>query len=480
MMDMKKSAFVVCLLTCFSLLSGQQPNPPMQHSGHDTLAHQASMCHAYSLSLPMTRNGSGTGWQPDESPIYAYMAHRGKMMFMVHGSVTVRFNAQNFTHPGMRGYSHTVNAPNWTMGMIQRPVARNGLLVFKGMFSLDALAMGEDGYPLVFQSGETYLGQRLFDRQHPHDLFSELSVGYSHRLNSDMDIYGYVGYPGEPALGPTAFMHRISAMNIADAPLSHHWQDATHITFGVGTIGFRYKIAKLEGSLFTGREPDEARFNFDRPRFDSYSWRLSVNPHRTLAFQVSQGFLNSPESLEPGEDILRSTGSVSHTVPLRGNSFVASTFVYGLNSTRDENTHSALVESNVQMRRLAVYGRYEFVQKPADDLELSQFGEMIYDIHGFTFGANWRIATVFLTDILVGGQGKISGTHARLDRIYGNNPLAAQVYLNLRPTRLSYSPFVSTGYDRTRDTRGGRKGHDHEHNDNGRHRGHDAHEGHRH
>ena len=57
------------------------------------------------------------------------------------------------------------------------------------------------------------------------------------------------GYPGEPALGPPVFMHRLSAMDDPDAPLGHHYQDATHITFGVATLGFRLSNVKLEGSI---------------------------------------------------------------------------------------------------------------------------------------------------------------------------------------------------------------------------------------
>src|SRR5258708_7128816 len=34
------------------------------------------MTHAFSKSLPMNRNGSGTGWLPDATPMYAWMKHR--------------------------------------------------------------------------------------------------------------------------------------------------------------------------------------------------------------------------------------------------------------------------------------------------------------------------------------------------------------------------------------------------------------------
>jgi len=123
--------------------------------------------------------------------------------------------------------------------MYNKPIGKNGLFTFKSMISFDPFMVGLNGYPLLFQSGESYKGQALVDRQHPHDLFAELSLGYSQRLSKKVDVYGYFAYPGEPAIGPVAFMHRISALNDPDAPISHHWQDATHITFGVATVGVR-------------------------------------------------------------------------------------------------------------------------------------------------------------------------------------------------------------------------------------------------
>jgi hypothetical protein len=196
---------------------------------------------------------------------------------MFHGSLFLRYTNQDIFSAGSRG-DDEFSAPNWFMTMMNRKIGEKGLLNATAMISLDRLTEGGNGYPLLFQSGETYKGEKLVDRQHPHDLFSALSIGYTQMLNKDIDITAYFGYPGEPALGATAFMHRVSAMNNPDAPLGHHWQDATHITFGVGTLGFRYKNFKAEGSIFTGREPDENRYNFDKARFDSYSYRLSFNP----------------------------------------------------------------------------------------------------------------------------------------------------------------------------------------------------------
>jgi hypothetical protein len=61
----------------------------------------------------------------------------------------------------------------------------------------------------------------------------ELSAQYTLPLGERGTWYTYFGYPGEPALGPVAFPHRMSASENPSATLSHHLQDSTHIAFGV-------------------------------------------------------------------------------------------------------------------------------------------------------------------------------------------------------------------------------------------------------
>lgn len=319
---------------------------------------QVPMSHAFSLNLPMNRNGSGTGWLPDASPMYGYMLHHKKWLYMIHGNVFFRYNNQDITNKGSRGDTK-VDAPNWVMAMGRRKVGNRGLFRFSSMFSLDPL-FGSDGYPLLLQTGETYQGEPLVDRQHPHNLFSELSVAYIHMISSDADAFMYLAYPGEPALGPGAFMHRLSSQNNPDSPLGYHWQDATHITFGVATLGFRYRIFKLEGSLFTGREPGEARYGFDKPRFDSYTYRLSANPHPQLSLQVSRAFLKSPESIDPDEDVWRTTASVLYSLPLSpGNYNLTSCLIWGYNDAgNDHQEHSVTLEPNLQLNHFTLYGHY--------------------------------------------------------------------------------------------------------------------------
>ncbi|HEY0750449.1 MAG TPA: hypothetical protein VGD26_04810, partial [Chitinophagaceae bacterium] len=137
------------------------------HHGHGG----NNMSHAFSKNLSMNRNGSGTGWLPDNAPMYGYMFHGGDWMYMLHGNVFLRYNKQDLLDKGSRG-DEKFDAPNWFMFMGQRPVGQKGLFRFSTMVSLDAAIAGGSGYPLLFQTGESYKGDPLIDRQHPHDLFS--------------------------------------------------------------------------------------------------------------------------------------------------------------------------------------------------------------------------------------------------------------------------------------------------------------------
>lgn len=394
------------------------------------------MSHAYSLNLPMNRNGSGTAWLPDVSPMYMYMRSGAGSSLMIHGNIVLRYNNQDVFNKGSRGAAK-VDAPNWFMGMYNKRIGARGLFNATAMLSFDAMTLGKNGYPLLFQSGETYKGERLVDRQHPHDLFSALSVGYTHMMNENVDLTIYAGYPGEPALGPVAYMHRISALNNPNAPLGHHMQDATHTSFGVGTLGLRIKKIKLEGSIFNGREPDEERFNFDDARFDSYSYRIQYSPSPHFVFQFSQGFLHEPEALEPGIDQVRTTASITHSNSMRTMNW-SQTLAWGMNDkeAHDRNEFSVLYESNLQLQRQALYMRYEYVRKSASDLAIqSNHAEDLFSVNALTVGYNHNISPAAPVDILLGLQGTFNFPSNALKPTYGTLPVGGQVYLQLRPRR---------------------------------------------
>jgi hypothetical protein len=394
------------------------------------------MSSAITPLAPMQRDGSGTSWLPDSSPMYAIHWQYRSWGIMMHGNFFLRYTDQNINNSKKRS-GRQFSAPNWFMFMGQHTLSQNSRLMLRTMLSFDRLTEGGNGYPLLFQSGESWHGKKLVDRQHPHDLFSELAIAFSHKFENHSSLFAYFGLPGESALGPPAFMHRLSAMNNPDAPVGHHWQDATHITFGVATAGFQYKQLKFDGSIFTGREPDENRFNIDKARFNSYGFRISLNPSKFFALQASYAFLKSPERLEPRINVKRVTASMLYNHQFDDRKNWATTFIWGMNKPGNDNEeHSFLVESDLSIGKNSFYNRYEFVQKSSYDLNIIAIDEFNYNIHVLTLGAARNIIDIGNISLLLGFQGTVNRVGNVLQAYYGEHPLSFEIYLRLSPSAL--------------------------------------------
>jgi heavy metal-binding protein len=410
----------------------------MSHPSHEMHQHamEMSMHSSINVADPMNREGSGTSWLPDSSPMYGRMFMFDESMLMLHGAIFPRY-----TNVSTGRGDDRIDAPNWIMGMYSHPLGDTAQFGARLMMSLDPLTETGRGYPVLFQSGESWHDQPLHDRQHPHDLFDELSISFSNRFAHDLSAYFYFGYPGEPALGPPTFMHRPSAMDDPDAPLGHHWQDSTHVTFGVATLGAQWRNVKIEGSVFTGREPDEDRYDFDRPRFDSFSGRISWNPTQNLALQVSHGYIKSPEALEPDLKRHRTTASVIYNLPLGHDSNWSNTFVWGQNhDTGEGKTQSFLIESDYQRGRDTVYVRWERVEKSGHELVLNPPDEsQIFPLSGYTIGYVRDLSHSNGLDIGLGTQFTINDRPDRLDRYYGDDlGYAFQFFLRIHPSLHSH------------------------------------------
>lgn len=251
--------------------------------------------------------GSGTSRLPaGEGPMRGAMIHAGDWMLMAHGYAWGVATRQG----GPRGGSDAF-VGSMAMLMADRDLGDAFHVQVRGMGSLEPL-MGPRGYANLFATGELANGRPLVDRQHPHDLVMELSARLDARLGENATAFVYAAPVGEPALGPSAFMHRASARYLPMAPITHHWFDSTHITYGVVTAGYAGPRVQLEASAFRGREPDEHRWDIESPRLDSWSVRGTWTPSPFLAVQVSHGRLDSPEQQHPGEDEARTTASISY------------------------------------------------------------------------------------------------------------------------------------------------------------------------
>jgi hypothetical protein len=297
--------------------------PSANHAGHDAGGIGHGMA-GFLGPYPMTREASGTSWQPDVSPHEGVHQQLAEWSVMTHGWLNLVYDQQG----GPRGASKTF-ASGMLMTMAQRPIGEDGTFGLKAMLSPEPL-MGATGYPLLLATGETANGaSHLVDRQHPHDLFMELAASYSHRLSASSSVFIYGGLPGVPALGPPAFMHRTSGMDNPEAPISHHWLDSTHITFGVVTAGLVVDTWKFEASAFRGREPDQYRYAIERPSLDSFAGRVSWNPVKELSLQVSYGHLESPEQLAPAMNENRLTASAIYTTPVGDGHLWSTTAAWG-------------------------------------------------------------------------------------------------------------------------------------------------------
>ena len=390
--------------------------------------------------VPMGRVGSGTSWLPASSPSYMIHKQHGDWLFMFHYNTVLGVNSQG----GPRGVTK-VESANWFMPMALRRVG-NGTLELRAMLSFEPFTFPPGGSPLLFQTGETYRGEPLIDRQHPHDLFMELSATYTMSIGEHSTWFTYFGYPGEPALGPTAFMHRPSASENPSATLSHHLQDSSHISFGVLTTGFTYRWFKLEGSVFNGREPDEDRYNFEAHPWNSRSVRLSFAPNNNWSMQVSHGFLRNPEVLEPG-DVRRTTASISYNKPFdRGN--WASSLIWGRNHEAHDgeifNLNGYVAESTVNfLDKNYFYTRLELSDKnqllrAADRALLGITSDHpSFRIGAYTFGGARDLWTNEKISMAIGGDVTFYSKPSVLDQIYGNNPTSYHLFLRFRPGKMS-------------------------------------------
>ena len=445
MTSLRRSA--VLLLFVAASAAAQNPVPrdtmpasmPGMNHGAQSAKPMASMAGA--LGIPMERMGSGTSWVPDAVSLPARHFMAGDWTVMLHGFGFLQYDAQS----GPYGASQ-LGSLNWAMLMADHDLA-GGRLQLRFMPSLDPWTVGPCGYPLLLQSGETCNGEPLVDWQHPHDFFMELGALYERPLTSKLALLLYAAPAGEPALGPVAFMHRPSAMDEPQVPLGHHWQDVTHTSFGVLTAGLFTRRVRLEGSWFNGHEPDEARWNLERVRMNSWSTRVTVNPSHSLSMSSSYGVQDMPEHHahhHPSGDspvasqMRRFSSSIMHGRRVGKHGQWASTLLYGGNKNFNERWSNSLLaetESTVDGWN-TVFSRIEYVEKSAEDIQISGFpAEHKFPLYSFSLGyirelvGHERPFTVG-----AGLRGTVNYIPRELESGYGSRtPVGGMIFLRVRP-----------------------------------------------
>ena len=406
-----------------------QPSPepvsqaPVNHPQMDHAAH-AEMTGALG-PYPMTRESSGTAWQPDASEHMGVMNQAGDWDLMAHGMLNLVFDRQS----GRRGDDKAF-ASGMLMGMARRPLG-DGIVQFRASLSPDPL-MGKRGYPLLLASGETANGtDRLIDRQHPHDFFMELSASLSQNIGPKRSVFLYAALPGAPAFGPPAFMHREAILDSPEAPISHHWLDSTHISFGVLTGGLVVDRVKVEVSRFNGREPDQHRWNIETAPLDSTAVRLSWNPAAELSLQGSWGRFIDPEQLEPGVDQTRWSASALYAREIAPDWKLAATLAWGRKIVEGHGDDAFALEASLKHRGWTLFGRGEMTENR----------ELIDEIdHGPAFrvgkisaGAVRDFRAAEHLSLGLGGLLAVNFVPGELAPLYGGgNPTGAMGFLRLK------------------------------------------------
>jgi hypothetical protein len=387
------------------------------------------------LSEIETHATSGTSAEPNSTPMPMLMTTRGNWTLMFHGVAFL--NALQQTGP--RG-ADKVFSTNWFMPMAQRRLGP-GIFTARTMLSLEPATITGRYFPELFQQGETAFGKPIVDGQHPHNFFMEIAALYDLNLGERTVLSFYAAPVGDPAMGPTAFPHRASASENPMAPLGHHLEDSTHISYDVVTAGLTHGIVRLEGSGFHGREPDENRWTIEAGAIDSWSTRLTVQPGQNWSAQYSWAHLTSLEQLDPQDDVQRMTASVMYNRPLgRGN--WASSLIWGRNRVLQTGLiwNGYLLESTLRFaERNYVWTRIENVDRTNElllkgEFQPPDFNEYVVGrVQAYTGGYDRDIPVIPHLETALGAQVTLYTTPDALVSLYGSHPVGVVVFLRVRP-----------------------------------------------
>jgi len=278
------------------------------------------------------------------------------------------------------------------------------------------------------------------DAQHPHNFIMGLGFHYTHQLGEDTFVDAYFAPVGDPALGPVAFPHRASAMELPQAPLSHHLQDSTHIANEVVTLGISHKKIRFEASGFYGSEPGENRWIIESGPINSWATRLWFFPSKNWAAQVSAGRIAHPEALEPGDQI-RATASLHYSRPMQGGIW-SSSFIWGRNhnTATHRDLNSYLVESVVPIRgNNFITGRFELVDKdelfggqPDIEERLDRSYGSTFRIGGYTIGYTRDVHLFRYIQTGIGANFSVYTLPNAIKPYYGEHPVGGNVFIRFR------------------------------------------------
>jgi hypothetical protein len=362
-----------------------------------------------------------------------------------------------YVNEGTKRGATQLGIRDWEMVSATR-FAGPGTWAFRFMTTSAPFTLGGNGSPQLLQSGGTYRHAFVHDRTHPVPALMMLDATYRRRFGTTGSASLTLGAVSEPALGPTSYFHRKSAESDIIAPIGHHWQDASHQSFGVVTASAAAGGFMLEASAFNARESDENHdfVDYRDAKLDSYSARLSWHPASAVTMSAWTGYLVEPHRLDATTTMHRYGAAIEtrSTSPFGGDWM--SLFVFGENvhhhgpqshhllhaapgSPPYMKSKSALAESTLELgERMTVFGRAEYAEKNGEELGFLGGDLMVgYPVKSLALGATRELAWYRSYALEAGARGTINLVPESLRATYGTTrPSGFAVYLRLRPARV--------------------------------------------
>jgi hypothetical protein len=378
-------------------------------------------------------------------------ADSARWRFSFDGSVALAYVSE-----GTKRGDTQIGVRDWEMFMAARTTGANRFLL-RAMTTSAPFTLGGNGAPQLLQSGGTYRHAFVHDRTHPVPALMALDATWRRDLGDRGAISLSAGAVGAPALGPDAYFHRPSAAGDFIAPIGHHWQDASHQSFGVVTAGAKVGGFLVEASAFNARESDEDHpiVDFRDAKLDSWATRLSWTPTDMLSLSAWTGYLVEPHRLDITTTMHRFGAAVetrAHS-PLGGD--WSSLLLFGQNthhhgpashhllhappgSPPHMESKSALLESTMGMGdRTTAFARAEYVEKNGEELGFLGGDLMIrYPVKAISLGASRRVAAVRSFSLEAGARGSVNFLPESLRATYGTTqPAGFAIYLRVAPPR---------------------------------------------
>jgi hypothetical protein len=263
---------------------------------------------------------------------------------------------------------------------------------------------------------------------------SEIAATYSYPLSRRSSLFGYMGMPGDPALGPPpSYLRRFSEIIEPQTQMPVESLDSPGAISQVFTVGYVWRNLKVESSAFSSRDPEKRPVQTDSLKLDSRSSRLSFNPSPNWALQISRGYLSNLDQLMPYGEVRRTTVSATYNRAF-SNANWQTTFAWGHNARRDrESTNGYLLESTFKVaNRHAFFSRLE--QVGSDDLLRTNesISRQAFKMNKLSIGYFHEVRGGGPVNFDVGGLISRYRVPSAMTASYGNEPTTYLVFVRMK------------------------------------------------